>query len=234
MNCPGSVMATRHLVDKPSQYAVAGTAAHTVSEWVRERGVPASTFLGTTIRVTRGEEQWNVKCTQTMVDSVQAFVDNVATLPGAELVEGRVQYEEYVAGGFGTLDSGKLNDRVCYVTDFKHGTGVKKDAKENPQLMFYALGLYLDYRWLYEFDKFVLAICQPRLDHYDTWETTLDELLTWAETVVRPVAKLALSPDAPFRPGDWCMFCKLKTTCEARAAAWAETATADFNDLTEE
>jgi Protein of unknown function (DUF2800) len=35
--------------------------------------------------------------------------------------------------------------------------------------------------------------------------------------VVRPGAKLALTPGAPIVAGPWCKFCKIKDTCKTRA-----------------
>lgn len=231
LNCPGSVLATKDLPDTPSQYALEGTAAHTVSEWVRLQGRPAKDFLGVTIRITRGDYYWDIECDQEMVDSVQEFVDKVGEFEGHELVEERVRYNHYVLGGFGTLDSAKLSPGLGRITDFKHGQGVKKWAKENPQLMLYAIGVYLDWNWLYDFEKFVLAISQPRLDHYDEWEISVADLLKWAIEVVVPAGMAARKEGAPFKAGEWCQFCKLKATCRTRAESMFETLTGDFKDL---
>lgn len=217
INCPGSVLASRAVKAPPSKYAMEGGAAHLVSEWVRRQGVPAETFLGYTLRYQIDGEDYDFKCNKAMVLSVQQFCDRVAKLPGYELVEVRVNYQEYVPGGFGTSDSIKLQDYLCRVGDFKHGTGVKKDADMNEQLLLYALGTYLGWSWAYKFDTFVLDIYQPRLEHFDTAEIKLDKLLQWAGDVAAPAARRALSPGAPFRAGPWCQFCKVRDTCSVRA-----------------
>lgn len=213
INCPGSVLASRGVERDPTSYALEGTAAHTVSEWVRRRCVPAETYLGTTLRITHGDRHWDVKCNKAMVLSVQQFCDRVGQLPGYELVEARVNYEEYVPGGFGTSDSIKLNDYVTDVGDFKHGKGVKKHARMLEQLLLYSVGAYLGWRWAYEFDTFRLRIYQPRLVHFDEAEITLSKLLQWAGDVARPAAARALKPGAPFKAGPWCQFCKIRPTC---------------------
>jgi len=232
--CPASVLATRGVPEEPSLYALTGTAAHTVSELVRTCNKPASAWLGNTVRVVNGERHWNLVCDQEMVDSVQTFVDKVNEYPGFELCEVRVAYEEYAPGGFGTLDSAKLTLGLGRVTDFKHGTGVKKWARENPQLMLYALGILLQYDWLYGFEKFVLAICQPRLDHYDEWEVSRGQLLAWAQAVVAPGAARALEEGAEFVPGEvQCQFCRIKATCRARARSVFEAAVGDFEEISD-
>ena len=224
INCGYSVLASRGVNAPPSDYALEGTAAHTVSEWVRKRGVPAQTFYGTTLRITHGTEHWDVYCGKPMVRGVQDFCDRVAQVPGYELVEARVDYTDALFGprwlwtgnevpAFGTSDSIKLQDYVCDVSDFKFGKGVKKDAEMNEQLLLYAFGTYLGWRHLYDFDTFVLRIYQPRLNHYDRAEISLGRLIQWVGDVAAPAARRALQPNAPIKAGGWCQFCKVKPTC---------------------
>ena len=212
LNCPGSVLATRGMKGQ-SEYAAEGSAAHALSQGVREQGKPASDWKGTTIVV--GDYQFKVG--KPMIDSVQTFVDGENALPGVALVEEMVHYDELVEGGFGTLDGGKLEDGLCTVTDLKHGTGVKVFAQDNSQLKLYALGIYFKMKWIFEFDRFVLRICQPRLRHFESSEISLGRLLQWGYDVVRPGAKLALTPGAPIVAGPWCKFCKIKDSCQTRA-----------------
>lgn len=228
MNCPGSVLLTKGMKGQ-SEYAAEGTAAHTLSEWVREQGLPAEHWKGTTIVV--GDYQFKVG--KPMIDSVQYFVDDCAKIPGAACIEEMVGYEELVPGGFGTLDDGRLEDWICTLTDLKHGTGVKVFAKDNFQLMLYALGLYFKWKWLYEFAHFRLRICQPRLRHFESFEISLGHLLQWGYDVVRPAAKLALTPGAPLRAGNWCKFCKIKNSCEIRANYKMEMKSRTINAETE-
>lgn len=212
MNCPGSVLATRGMKGQ-SEYAAEGTAAHTLSQWVRETGKPAADWKGWKLKV--GEFQFTVG--KPMIESVQTFVDDCAKQPGDAYYETMVRYDPWVLEGFGTLDDARIGDNICTVTDLKHGTGVKVFAHENSQLKLYALGLFWTYGWMYDFDKFVLRICQPRLRHFESFEISLGRLMQWAYDVVRPAARLTQSPNAPIIAGSWCKFCKLKETCEVRA-----------------
>jgi len=211
MNCPGSVLMPGKAPQ--TEYAAEGTAAHELSKWVRETGKPALNWKGTTLVV----GDYSFKVGKPIIDSVQTFVDGEALIPGASLIEDMVGYEELVPGGFGTLDGGKLEDDLCTITDFKHGTGVKVFAKLNSQLMLYALGTYFKYKWIYDFNRFILRICQPRLRSFETFEISLGHLLQWGFDVARPAARLAMTPGAPIVAGPWCKFCKIKNMCSVRA-----------------
>jgi hypothetical protein len=207
INCPGSTGQGQ------TEYAAEGTAAHSLSEWVR-MGKPLAGFKGKILKV--GDFEFKVG--KNMMDSVQTFIEETEKEPpGPALVEERVDYEELVAGGFGTLDHARLADWFCRVKDYKHGKGVVVTAKANAQLMLYALGVWFKYRWIYDFDKFILSICQPRVRHFDEWEITLGRLLQWGYDVVRPAA-LRVHPGAPRVAGSWCKFCGHKDTCSVRAA----------------
>ena len=211
MNCPGSVLATRGIKSQ-SEYAAEGTAAHELSKWVRETGKPASDWKGVTLVV----GDYSFKVGKPMIDSVTEFVRRESEVPGAPLIEEMVSYEELVPGGFGTLDAAKVEDGICTVTDLKHGTGVKVFALDNSQLKLYALGVYFKLKWVYEFDRFVLRICQPRLRHFEEFPISLGQLLQWGFDEVRPAAKLALTPGSPIRAGAWCKFCGIKDSCQTR------------------
>jgi hypothetical protein len=53
----------------------------------------------------------------------------------------------------------------------------------------------------HEIERVVITIVQPRLDHIDEWEISVDDLLAWGERLAQ-AAELALSDDAPRVPGD--------------------------------
>lgn len=173
-----------------------------------------------------------IEFTRELAAAVQEFVDYVNDLPAEEaLIEVRVRYEEYVPGGFGTLDDARLNPGVAYITDLKAGRGVPVYAQDNEQLMLYALGILLEHDWIYNFQRFVLAIHQPRLDSVSKWEISREELLKWAKEVLVPGYEATLKPDAKFVPGSHCQFCKLEGTCRARTQAMFTVLTDEFTDV---
>jgi hypothetical protein len=209
--------------DEGSEYAAYGTAGHTVSQWCREQGRSAHDFIGVKLKV----DQFEFTVDAEMANAVDVFCRRVAQNPGVPLLEVRVHYERFVPGGFGTLDDGRVQPRVCRVTDLKLGEGVLVEAVDNSQLKLYALGLYEDFKWLWEFDEFILAIDQPRLNHYDEFKIKLPDLLHWAETVVAPTAAIALKPGAPLKAGAHCQFCPAKKVCKVRAQWVINTVTGD-------
>lgn len=240
IHCPGSINAAKGRPNRSSIYANEGTAAHAVSEACRVHDVKAVAFKGWTVRVSRGKEgDANFEtsdhvCDQVMIDSVQEFVDYCNDIP-AELVliEQLLPYARYVEPGFGTLDDGRLSDNLCVITDFKHGQGVQVWAKKNEQLMLQAVSVFLKYKHWFEFSKVVLRIAQPRLGHFDEWETTIEEILTWAEAVAKPGYLATLNPNAPRAAGDWCQFCTAKHDCETRAREVLGNLVGEFEDISE-
>lgn len=217
--CTASVLATQGLPDRSSEYAIEGTAAHTVSEWARIEGADATEYIGREVEVHCADGS-TVPLTvdQEMADAVNSFVAYTDALPGDMLCEERVTYDKWVPKGFGTADDIRLDSPVVYVTDFKYGKGVQKWAENNTQLMLYALGAYQEYGWLYDMRSFRLAIHQPRLNHIDEWEISLDKLLQWAESEAKPRSEEALTPGAGvFVAGDHCQFCRMKSSCKPRA-----------------
>lgn len=224
IKCSGSINASKGRPNRSSSYANEGTAAHGLSEVCRNENVKASRFKGWIVRVSRGEpgdanyETSDHLVDQVMIDSVQEFVDWCNDIPAERiLIEETLPYEEYVPGGFGTLDDARINDNECVITDFKHGMGVQVWAENNEQLMLQALGVFLKYRHWFSFDRFVLRIAQPRLGHFDVWETTLMHILEWADTVAATAAVRTKLVNAPRAAGDWCQFCLAKGDCETRA-----------------
>lgn len=231
MNCPGSVKASESIPDKATSYSIEGTAAHTLTEWCRLKNRKAEEYLGETISVKRGNETYGILVTQEMVEAVQTFVDYVSDTCGDMLVEERVSYEEFVPGGFGTLDDARLRQNGADIADFKYGQGVPVDAQDNEQMKLYALGIYLKYDWMYQFDWFRLHIVQPRIDHITQWTISKDDLLAWAKTTLTACAKATQAEDAPFKAGEWCRFCRVRETCRTRAESVFETVVGDFENL---
>ncbi|MGK7564705.1 DUF2800 domain-containing protein, partial [Salmonella enterica] len=137
-------------------------------------------------------------------------------MPRANPDEPDEEPEEFVAQG-GTADNIIIRDRTLIVTDLKYGTGVQVFAEGNPQALLYAYGAYRAFADEYEFDRIIIRIAQPRLDHFDTWEITIDELLEFAEYARERIAA-AWSLTAPRRASlKGCRFCRAAHNCAAIA-----------------
>ena len=214
INCPGSVNATRGIADTSSEFAAEGSFAHLIAELAREQEKPAKHFIGHKDTI----DGYEFECDADMAQHVQYFIDYVNQWEADEnLNEGKVAYDSWVDGGFGTLDAALLNDGQTIICDLKYGKGIQVFAEDNSQLKLYALGIFQEYGDMYEFETFRLCIVQPRLDWIDEWEISVEELLTWAEETVEPAADLSATDTAPFKAGDHCRWCKIKSTCRTRA-----------------
>lgn len=216
--CPGSVAAEEGLPDTAGPFAEEGTRAHELAE-----------------RALRGAgDVLAAHDDQSMADYVRVYVDLVTRLAqGADLfeIEQRVDYGEWVEGGFGTADALIVKGDTLRVVDLKYGRGVRVDAEDNPQGMLYALGAYAETRHIFDVRRVIITIVQPRLDHISEWEVSIDDLLRWAEWV-KVRAEAAAAPDAPRVPGEsQCRWCKAKAFCPALAAHTESVVMAEFSDL---
>lgn len=235
INCTAALKAQEGFPDTESEFAAEGTAAHLLSEWCREENKPADAWLGERIQFPKrdgDDEMWDFEVTPDMVHHINEFLDYVNQVEGEAFFEERVTYDDWVPDGFGTADDIRIADGVCYVTDLKYGKGVQVFAEDNPQLKLYALGVHQAYGPLYDIERYVLRIAQPRLDHWDEWEISAEDLVEWACQVVVPAAMQALGRDGykpEFNPGPHCKWCRARTTCKARAARMLDLV--DFSQM---
>lgn len=133
-------------------------------------------------------------------------------------VERRLDYSDWVEGGFGTGDAVIVGNGRIEVIDLKYGKGVAVRAEDNPQMKLYALGALDLYDYAYEIEEAVLTIYQPRLGSVSTWSVKTRDLLRWADEELRPMAKLAAAGRGVRSSGEWCRFCKAKGDCPRLAA----------------
>jgi hypothetical protein len=227
--CHASVTLEAGLPDESSEFAREGTAAHALAEWCLREGLHPIEFIG--------DEIEGFVVDAAMADPVADYVDYVRNVQAANehsvlLVEQRVEFTQWVPGGFGTSDAIVIGDGLCHVIDLKFGQGVKVNAYRNEQAMLYALGVWQTFGALYEIDTFVLHIHMPRLDYVSEFTITVKELLAWADEVVRPAAEKATGGELTFAPGEKaCRFCKARATCKALATHNYELALGRFDDL---
>ena len=227
--CPGSIKLSKQCeTPKGSEYAEEGTRAHALAEAKLLR------FLG---KISPKDYQQTVEYAAPdgeMEEATDLYVDRVEELlngsgEGAYLmVEQQFTLDKWVPEGFGTSDAVIISDDKIEVIDLKYGKGVKVDAPNNSQLRLYGLGAYDLFDGLGDFQKVRMTIIQPRLDHVSTEELDVNDLLTWAEEVVKPAAKAAYDGTGPVEPGEWCRWCPAKAVCRKRAEANLELAKHDF------
>ena len=163
------------------------------------------------------------------VERLRDYADFVRSIKGHMLVEQRVDFSDWVPEGFGTADAVVMADSTLHVIDLKTGQGVRVDADMNSQLMLYALGSLVKFGLLFDFERINMVIHQPFLDHVSEFEISVDDLLLWADSEVKPAAELALTSDAPRVAGkDQCKWCKAKSRCREYASQAMKVVTDDF------
>jgi hypothetical protein len=220
MRCAGSLALESTLPDRSSKFADEGTAAHELAAWALENDRDAAAYLGRIIDVDGNE----FTVDETMAAHIQVYLNAVRDYvqDGQLLVEQRVEFSEHVGvpESFGTSDAVIIKGNELQVHDLKYGMGVRVDADENEQLMLYALGALSEFGMLGDFERIVMVIHQPRLNHVSEWACTLDELLAFAGKAKAAATRITFIADAvsdaDLAPGEkQCRFCKAKATCPA-------------------
>lgn len=242
--CPRSARLEQQFPDRAGQAAAEGTLAHELAELMIgfKLGRVKKPAYTKALKTIQSNELYSVEMLNYM-DEYSAYVleefHNVqAHTPDADIfLETRLDMTDYVPEGFGTGDVCIVADHVLNFIDLKYGKGVPVDATENKQMMLYALGLIKEYAHLYDAHTVRMTIYQPRLDSISTWQIAVEDLLDWAETVLKPAAQLAFEGKGEFSPGKHCQFCKAKAVCRANSEWNLEAAKKEFTNpdlLTEE
>lgn len=240
MNCPPSARLEEHIPSKQTEYTLEGTLAHSLGEITLRKELEEITTrkFNSELKKIEADKLY----TADMPDYVGIYVDTCmekvaeakATTPDAVFkVEQRLDFSKWVPDGFGTGDFVVIADGTMEICDLKYGKGVPVSAKNNPQMMLYALGAINEFSFLYDIEKVRMTIIQPRLDSISSFELTADELLDWGEKGVKPIAELAFKGEGEFQAGEHCGFCRAKCTCKARAEKNLELAKYEFRSSPE-
>lgn len=219
LHCTPSARLEETIPDKTSEYAEEGRLAHAIAELrLRKYLTPMGPE---TFRLALEELRANPRYQQEMDGFVGVYFDYILDLlhafpsPPYAAIEQRLDYSAYVPGGFGTGDCVIIHGTTLLIIDLKYGKGVPVSADNNPQMKLYALGAWLTYGFLYPIERVKLAIVQPRLDTISEWETTLTDLLAWGDSI-KPLAQQAWDGTGDCAAGEWCQFCRARSTCRAR------------------
>lgn len=226
VHCPPSALATDGVADAPSDAALQGTAAHALAEYKLKR------FLKR--RAKRPTSEWIDEEMEGHTDDYVAFVAQHLEsarehCPDPQVyVEQRLDYSHLAPGGFGTGDCVIVAEPTLQVIDLKYGMGVEVSPVENPQLMLYGLGALAAFDALYNIEEVALSIFQPRRTNVETWTISTQDLITWGENTVKPIAALAVRGEGDYQAGSWCQFCRIAPTCRVRAEANLALAKREF------
>lgn len=214
INCPPSARLEQQFPNRSSPAAAEGSAAHALGEAkIRKE------LMGEDVEMPTSEYDGEEMDRHT--DDYLAFVaEQLSRFENPLLyIEQRLDFSEYVPDGFGTGDCVIIGDDEMHVIDFKYGLGVHVEAERNPQMMLYALGALSNCKGICDIRKVSMTVFQPRRENISTWTETVDDLRNWAEHTLAPAAKQAFAGEGQYSCGDWCVFCRAKQTCRARAEA---------------
>jgi hypothetical protein len=261
--CSGA-LALEALIGEPdtgNAYTREGTAAHELLYRSLSLDREPSAVLGKAITINKGEpDEQLIDVTQEMVNAVEIAIEYVERLQARnKFYEQQVDYSHIAPGGFGTADvllevydklAPGMRVNTLYVIDFKYGKGVKVEAFQNSQGMLYGLGSLNSLDPLFDMDieRVMIVIIQPRMDHIDEYEISVDDLKLWAIDEVKPKAEQAATlydivtgdPKIEIAPGafnptlkgcKWCQGRRLNK-CKAVAQAGFSAAVEGFDDLT--
>ena len=226
--CPPSALECAKLPDVQSDFAKQGTEAHALCEYKVKKALGEKGTDPTKSLTTFDEEM--AECTDAYAQFVLESLAAAKTVcpDPLVLVEQRLDFSRWVPEGFGTGDCLIVADDTLTVIDYKHGLGVLVDAEKNPQMMCYALGALDLFDGIYDIRQVSMTIFQPRRENVSTCTLTKEELLQWADTVLKPTAELAAQEKGEYKAGDHCRFCKIRATCRKRAEYNLELAKYDF------
>jgi len=235
MNCPPSAQLEQQFPNETSTFAEEGTAAHDLAEHKLKKALKMRSKKPTSPYHSDEMDEMTDLYVEYCLELIEKSKETCQDLQ--ILIEQKLDFSDYVPEGFGTGDLVVVGNGTLHVVDLKYGRGVIVSAEKNPQMMLYALGALSLFDMLYDIEKVSMAIVQPRVDNFSTWEITVEELLKWAEEELKPKALLASTGGGEFCAGDHCRFCRAKNQCRARAVKNLELLKYEFQDpalLTEE
>lgn len=252
LTCPASLICEKDIPNTSGKAAVLGTAMHSISEYhlnayIRGTALPLEREVGAYV-LDEGKGQIKalispmkgaVLITADMIEQVRKYTDyckaiiDVATYAKLEM---RVNLTEVLHPGyegvetFGTADLvavqelANTDEHMLIIGDLKTGRH-RVEAKENKQLMLYALGVYRRLKRRYNITTVRLVIFQPYAGGASEWDISVEGLELFAK-FAKKRALLALDAyfrgkknlkASDFKPSvDGCQWCRFSEQCAAR------------------
>lgn len=250
--CSASLACEKDIPNTSGKAAVLGTAMHTIAEvrlnqYIKGTALPLEREVGAYV-LDEGKGQIKalispmkgaVLITADMIEQVRKYTDyckaiiDVATYAKLEM---RVNLTEVLHPGyegvetFGTADLvavqelANTDEHMLIIGDLKTGRH-RVEAKENKQLMLYALGVYRRLKRRYNITTVRLVIFQPYAGGASEWDISVEGLELFAKFAQKR-ALLALDAyfrgkknlkASDFKPSvDGCQWCRFSEQCAAR------------------
>lgn len=252
LTCSASLACEKDIPNTSGKAAVIGTACHTIAEvhlnqYIKGTALPLEREVGAyvldggkgQIKALISPMKGAVLITADMIEQVRKYTDyckaiiDVATYAKLEM---RVNLTGVLHPGyegvetFGTADLvavqelANTDEHMLIIGDLKTGRH-RVEAKENKQLMLYALGVYRRLKRRYNIKNIRLAIFQPYAGGASEWDISVEGLELFAK-FARKRALLALDAyfrgkknlkASDFKPSvDGCQWCRFSEQCAAR------------------
>lgn len=250
--CSASLACEKDIPNTSGKAAVLGTAMHTIAEmhlnqYIKGAALPLEREVGAYV-LDEGKGQIKalispmkgaVLITADMIEQVRKYTDyckaiiDVATYAKLEM---RVNLTEVLhpryegVETFGTADLvavqelANTDEHMLVIGDLKTGRH-RVEAKENKQLMLYALGVYRRLKRRYNITVVRLVIFQPYAGGASEWDISVEGLELFAKFAQKR-ALLALDAyfrgkknlkASDFKPSvDGCQWCRFSEQCAAR------------------
>ena len=234
MHCTPSARLEENMPESTSSAAEEGTVAHELAEYaldmyLKGEYMPLLDELPTPKHIA-ANQYYSPEMDKYVTDYVCYVCDIYETVQDAEMhIERKFDLTSYVPECFGSCDCDIVGKKVLNIIDLKYGKGVQVDAKDNSQLMMYALGVLrtLSPKRQAEIETVRMHIAQVRLGNYSVFEMPSRELTHWGIHVLRPTAEKAFAGKGDTVVGSHCKFCKFKAQCRAQRDALV----GDFEEL---
>ncbi|EOG5123566.1 DUF2800 domain-containing protein [Salmonella enterica subsp. enterica serovar Dublin] len=252
LTCPASLICEKDIPNTSGKAAVLGTAMHTIAEihlntYIRGTALPLERDVGAyvleegkgAVRALISPMKGAVLITADMIERVRKYTDYckaVIDVAAYAKLEMRVNLTEVLHPGyegvetFGTADLvavqelANTDEHMLIIGDLKTGRH-RVEAKENKQLMLYALGVYRRLKRRYNITVVRLVIFQPYAGGASEWDISVEGLELFAKFAQKRAllaldaysrGKKNLKP-SDFKPSvDGCQWCRFSEQCAAR------------------
>ena len=219
LHCPASIQYTKDMPDRSSADAEQGTRVHELCAWMLKQYLDSHHCINHQ-QIEKPDfefDQDSIDCATEYVYFIAQQIQNHDTV----LIEQRVDFSESIGvpDSFGTADCIIIGNGRIHIVDYKNGVGVKVDANDNPQMKLYAIGALNELGDIYDDIQTVsMTIIQPHIHNISTHaDIPVEQLKADIEQNFKPQAIKANSGSDEFCAGDWCRFCKGRTTCRCHA-----------------
>ncbi|WAQ79512.1 hypothetical protein F12013_0021 [Salmonella phage F12013] len=252
LTCPASLICEKDIPDTSGKAAVLGTAMHTLAEmhlntYIRGTALPLERDVGAyvleegkgAVKALISPMKGAVLITADMIEQVRKYADYckaIIDVAAYAKLEMRVNLTEVLHPGyegvetFGTADLvavqelANTDEHMLIIGDLKTGRH-RVEAKENKQLMLYALGVYRRLKRRYNITVVRLVIFQPYAGGASEWDISVEGLELFAKFAQKRAllaldaysrGKKNLKP-SDFKPSvDGCQWCRFSEQCAAR------------------